>query len=168
VLIGPSGCGKSTLLVNTARALVSSMDEEKNPKEPTPTCLVSIRVNKDPPATSEEQQKNEQLPAVQVFGQTATKIFTQIGAPPRRALIFKIIPREIKFEGGGLTIPIKFNPDAQRVTDILGLFLETAHEIGVERKAQGKPVPVLLWDEVCNWCGSGTLFCLVHPPPFPR
>ena len=121
------------------------------PKEPTPTCLVSIRVNASREGTGRDSpHPNDD--AVEAFSETAAKIFAQIGAPTRRALIYKLVPNGIKFSNEFLKIPVMFAPTGERVTHMLELLLETAAEITKERLARGIPVKeavvVLLWDEV--------------------
>lgn len=125
------------------------------PKEPTPTCLVSIRLNSSRQRAgqdSHDPNDDATARAVKVFSETASKIFAQIGAPKRRALIYKLVPNGIKFSSAFLTIPVKFGATDERVTHMLELLFETAAEISTERLARGIPaneaVVVLLWDEV--------------------
>jgi len=172
---------QSTLLRNTACELVSREDAAGKPKEPTPTCLVSIRLN-----ASREMAPipTDDTEAANVFSQTAAKILRQIGAPPRRALIYKFAPSGFKFKSEHFNIPVNLGPTGERVEQMLDLLLETAAEISKERLARGLPaetaVTVLLWDEVrvtevlrtsCTWRLSSSrrsFYPVLHlAPPCP-
>jgi hypothetical protein len=160
---------QSTLLRNTARELVSRVDAAGKPKEPTPTCLVSIRLNSSREAAPTPTKDAE---ATSVFSQTAAKILRQIGAPPRRALIYNLLPSGVVFKSENVKMPVGIRPSGERVEQMLELLFETAAEISTERLARGLPaetaVTVLLWDEVrvvaeracvgvrtsCTWPGA--------------
>lgn len=152
-LPSPSLTPQSTLLVNTARALMSRVTVAGEPKEPTPTCMVSIRLNSSRQRVGQDSHDpNDEATAVKVFSETAAKIFSQIGAPTRRALIYKLVPNGFNFSSEFVKIPVEFGPTEERVTHMLELLLEAAAEITKERLARGIPadeaVVVLLWDEV--------------------
>ena len=162
---------QSTLLVRTARALVSSTDAAGNPKVPTPTCFVSIRLRSSRQRTDEHAKgpADEEDGAIGLFDQTATNIFRQIGAPTRRALIYSIFPSGFSISGPNLSVPVNFGfTKVHRVTQMLELLLETAAEISRERLARGVPseaaVTVLLWDEVRARQGGSPLRAVVTCP----
>ena len=167
----PPSASQSTLLVRTARALVSSTDAAGNPKVPTPTCFVSIRLQSRRQRTDEHAKGpvDEEDGAIGLFDQTATNIFRQIGAPTRRALIYNIFPSGFSISGPNLSVPVNFGfTKVHRVTQMLELLLETAAEISRERLARGVPneaaVTVLLWDEVRARQGGCPLRAVVTCP----
>jgi hypothetical protein len=137
---------QSTLLVSTARALVSGTTAAGEPKEPTPTCFVSIRSSRrrtDELAKSPVEEKDE---VILMFDQMAASVFRQIGAPTRRALLYDLF-------SGGYNIDNSGFAKVDRVMQMLDLLLETAAEISLERLARGVPkeaaLTVFLWDNVC-------------------
>lgn len=141
---------QSTLLCLTQKALLSTMDAAGKEPEPTPTCLVSICLgaSRDGAACDTADEAG----AANVFSEIAAKVFRQIGAPTRRALIYKVIPSGVNFTSKFFSAPVKIGPTEERMEHMLELFLETAAEISEERIAKGlraeTATVVLLWDEV--------------------